>query len=203
MQFKSLLALFSLSQVLSLASAAPPAKLEARADGSGDDFVVEWLTLHNYDRTFTGAGPLSWSGDLAYAAQQWANQCTENPPPADNRNYGFNIGRYTKEQAFDAWKATKDFYPDDLSRPWQQIVWKSTTWLGCGEATCTMEGDMLYTMNVCYYDPGYNGDRATNVRVPSPALSDLDSDESVFVLPGLVVMIWSFANKIVEYYFGQ
>nr|QVT77568.1 pathogenesis-related protein 1 [Moniliophthora roreri] len=164
MQFKSLLAFFSLSQVLSLASAAPPPELKARVDGTGDEFIQEWLKLHNDERNSYNAAPLSWNGDLAYAAQQWAEQCTENPPPADSRNYGFNIGMYTKQQAFDAWKQTKSSYPGDASRPWQQIVWKSTTDLGCGEATCVLEGDMLYTMNACFYNPGYDGNYFANVE---------------------------------------
>nr|QVT77551.1 pathogenesis-related protein 1 [Moniliophthora perniciosa] len=137
MQFKPLLAFISLSQLLSLASAAPAAELEARQSDYWSD-VQEWLSLHNEERQANGVGSLSWDRDLASKAQQVAKQCNvDNPQLYGENGASFNIGRYSKEQAFTDWKNTARSFPDDQSIPWQRIL----------------NFDVLYTVQVCYYDP--------------------------------------------------
>nr|QVT77575.1 pathogenesis-related protein 1 [Moniliophthora perniciosa]QVT77576.1 pathogenesis-related protein 1 [Moniliophthora perniciosa]QVT77579.1 pathogenesis-related protein 1 [Moniliophthora perniciosa] len=177
MQFKPLLAFISLSQLLSLASAAPAAELEAR-QFDPDSFKNKWLELHNNERTTRQLDSLEWDGDLAWKAQQVATQCNvDNPQLWGDNGASFNIGRYTKEQAFAEWTATSGSFPDDRSIPWQRIVANSAQKVGCGEATCVLEGDMAYTVNVCYYDPplsDYYTNAGDNVRVPSLALLNLD-----------------------------
>nr|QVT77549.1 pathogenesis-related protein 1 [Moniliophthora perniciosa] len=136
MQFKPLLAFISLSQLLSLASAAPAAELEARqSDFWGD--IREWLSLHNQERWDNGVGPLTWDYDLAYQAREVAKQCNlDNPQLYGENGASFNMGSYSKEQAFTEWKNTASLSGDE-SIPWQRIL----------------EFDVLYTVQVCYYDP--------------------------------------------------
>lgn len=53
----------------------PPAPAPAPQSGGGNDFVGQSLAAHNNARARHGAGPLSWSDDLAGKAQEWANRC--------------------------------------------------------------------------------------------------------------------------------
>nr|QVT77547.1 pathogenesis-related protein 1 [Moniliophthora perniciosa] len=145
MQFKPLLAFISLSQLLSLASAAPAAELEARQSDYWSD-IREWLSLHNEERRANGVGFLSWDYNLVYQAQEVAKQCNvDNPQLHGENGASFNIGRYSKEQAFTDWKNTASLSGDG-SIPWQRIL----------------EFDVLYTVQVCYYDP-----RLRNLFIPT------------------------------------
>nr|QVT77495.1 pathogenesis-related protein 1 [Moniliophthora perniciosa] len=141
---------------LSLALAAPT----PRADDNSSD---SWLTAHNNERDQHGAGKLEWSSDLASAAQDWANQC--NFQTSDSK-YGENIargsGQFATEDAVNLWlKSKQDYNPQNPdSSSWTQIVWKSTTQLGCAQAKCpTTNGDnqqVEQTFYVCYYNPPGN-----------------------------------------------
>nr|QVT77550.1 pathogenesis-related protein 1 [Moniliophthora perniciosa]QVT77553.1 pathogenesis-related protein 1 [Moniliophthora perniciosa] len=147
MQFKPLLAFISLSQLLSLASAAPAAELEARQSDWSD--IQEWLFLHNEERRANGVGFLSWDYNLVYQAQEVAKQCNvDNPQLHGENGASFNIGRYSKEQAFTDWKNTASLSGDG-SIPWQRIVWPDTWRVGCAQADCQLEFDVLYTVQVC------------------------------------------------------
>lgn len=64
------------SSILTLATAgmatAAPAELEQRPRGN---FKAEMLAAHNFFRGQHGAEPLSWKGNLASKAQDWADTC--------------------------------------------------------------------------------------------------------------------------------
>nr|QVT77486.1 pathogenesis-related protein 1 [Moniliophthora perniciosa] len=149
---------------LSLALAAPT----PRADDSNDS----WLKPHNDERANHGAGNLTWSSDLASAAQDWANQCRFQ---TSDSNYGENVargsGQFAPKDAVNLWLKDKQDYNSQNPSPssWTQIVWKSTTQLGCAQAKCpTTNGDNQQdeqTFYVCYYDPAGNVRGAYNNNV--------------------------------------
>ncbi|KAI3605336.1 pathogenesis-related protein 1 [Moniliophthora roreri] len=153
---------------LSLAWAAP-----ASTTPNSDDFSNSWLNAHNAERAQHGASALTWSKDVASAAQDWANQCNLDTSSA---HYGENIawggGQFTPESAVNLWlDSKKDYNPQNpSSSSWTQIVWKSTNELGCAQAKCSQKNgdnqDDEVTFYVCYYNPPGNvrGQYSANVQ---------------------------------------
>nr|QVT77582.1 pathogenesis-related protein 1 [Moniliophthora perniciosa] len=181
MQFKPLLAFISLSQLLSLASAAPAAELEARQ--GFDDDTWRWLNLHNRVRSRQGVPSLRWSSSLARRAKQVAEQCTQTPQLWGEDGASFNLGMGSIEQAFDDWTDTSASWDSnnvDASLPWRRIIAPNAQLFGCAQAECefgNFGNRRTRTMNACYYNPRLR-DRTriagTIVRVSSLALLNLD-----------------------------
>nr|QVT77581.1 pathogenesis-related protein 1 [Moniliophthora perniciosa] len=177
MQFKPLVAFISLSQLLSLASAAPAAELEARQGFDSDAWT--WLNLHNRVRSRQDVPSLRWNSDLARRADQVAEQCTQTPQLWGEDGASFNLGMGSIERAFDDWTDTSASWDSnnvDASLPWRRIVAQNARNVGCARARCNF-GDRWTTVNVCYYNPRLR-DRTritgTIVGVPSLALLNLD-----------------------------
>jgi uncharacterized protein YkwD len=145
----------------------------------GADIIGSILTIHNRERTAVGVPPLVWNDKLAAGAKNWAEQMVTTAGFAHStccgafKNYGegiagiqnaTNLGIIDGEER---WIAEKNnpgyhggpFYPDPKSTNgapghYTQIVWKSTTEVGCGIAP---PGNALgFMVLVCQYKPPGN-----------------------------------------------
>ncbi|KAJ7233920.1 CAP domain-containing protein [Mycena rebaudengoi] len=125
-----------------------------------------YLDIHNTERSKHGAGPLVWNNTLADAAQTWANKCTATHSGGSLGPFGENLSWGTGGYSIaDALQALIDEASDyDPNHPefshWTQMVWKSSTNLGCAVSTCNnlfdfqKFGATLYY--VCEYWPAGN-----------------------------------------------
>ena len=133
--------------------------------------VEEILALHNKARKQVGVPPLKWSNTLAAFAQEWADHLAESGCKMQHRprsgkwkqQYGENlfmatVGHYDVKDAINAWESEKQYFKERVTRSnfnkvghYTQMVWKSTTHVGCGIATC---GNFIII--VCNYDPPGN-----------------------------------------------
>lgn len=132
--------------------------------------MVGMTAAHNRVRAGLDIAPLEWSQELARFAQKWADRLgrggcdLEHRPRSgpDAQKYGENIFSATGQQADPAmvvneWAAEVSGYDARRNRckgvcgHYTQIVWRATTKVGCGMATC---GDT--EVWVCNYDPPGN-----------------------------------------------
>ncbi len=130
----------------------------------------EALRLHNKARADVGVPALEWSADLAAYAQAWANHlassgCKMQHRPSSGKwaqLYGENIfwgsGKsYTALNASQSWYEEIKYYKpkkDNRSKTghYTQMVWRSTTRVGIGTATCS-NGSTIIVAN---YSPAGN-----------------------------------------------
>jgi uncharacterized protein YkwD len=157
--------------LVALTGSAGPAPTAASAAQQAD-----LRAAHDAHRAKHCAPPLAWSGDVARAAQTWADRlardCSFNH---SGSKYGENLwagsdGAFTTRHVVDSWYAEVAKY--DFKRPgfamqtghFTQVVWVGTARLGCGTATC--KGNRIW---VCNYDPPGNveGQFKQNVLPPT------------------------------------
>ncbi|KAI0335691.1 PR-1-like protein [Cubamyces sp. BRFM 1775] len=121
-----------------------------------------YLDLHNIVRELFHAPPLTWSDDLASKAQSYAARCELKHSDGANGPVGENLVAATG--AFDVKSAVKLFVQDATQftnvpftfSHFTQVIWQSTTQLGCGSALCDNifpDQDGKATYHVCLYDP--------------------------------------------------
>lgn len=132
----------------------------------------EVLSEHNIKRALHEDTPsLTWSDELASYAQAYADEydCSGTLTHSGGA-YGENLALgYSPAKAVDAWYNEIDSY--DFSSPgyssstghFTQLVWKSSTELGCGFKTC---GNEWGTYVICSYNPAGNvlGEFSENVE---------------------------------------
>ncbi|MBF0562966.1 MAG: DUF4189 domain-containing protein [Alphaproteobacteria bacterium] len=126
------------------------------------------VAAHNEARHRYSVPPLTWSADLAAPAQTWADHLKDSLNCAmqhsQSRSYGENL----------AWASGTHLMPEEVVRMWvdeaknydaainmcrsgavcghfTQVVWKTTTQVGCGLAHCGT--DEIW---VCEYSPPGN-----------------------------------------------
>lgn len=132
-------------------------------------------TAHNQWRSKTGVSALKWSDKLAQDAQKWAEHLTENgchpgysggkygeniylAGPAINSDGTIKVEDITEQNVVDSWgNEIRDYDYEDNSCKfvcghYTQIVWKNTTEVGCGMATCEDKSQIW----VCQYTPAGN-----------------------------------------------
>ncbi|KIY66447.1 PR-1-like protein [Cylindrobasidium torrendii FP15055 ss-10] len=132
----------------------PPHTIHARAEPQ------EYLDAHNSVRAQHNAAPLVWDDALAQYAQDYANKCVWQHSGGP---YGENLAAgsepLTAAGAVKMWAdEEKDYDPANPQYShYTQVVWKSTTKLGCGVAKCDniLEG-FTADYYVCSYDPAGN-----------------------------------------------
>ncbi|KAG8776292.1 hypothetical protein FRC12_001001 [Ceratobasidium sp. 428] len=121
----------------------------------------QYLDAHNTERAAHGAKALVWDAGLASSAQAWATQCKFQHSQS-GQNLAAGTGSPSIATMIGWWNAERSDYkgPDDYSH-WTQVVWKSTTKLGCFTATCApgkifdaSYGSSSYL--VCHYSPAGN-----------------------------------------------
>ncbi len=149
--------------------------------------AAELLAEHNAVRARAtptpspALSPLSWGADAAANAQAWASGCTyEHNPNLGSRSLGENVaatappGARTATQVVELWESEKPFYDyatntcdsanaDNTAHTcghYTQLVWRSTTAVGCAKVTCTVRSPFPSFGNwdfwVCDYAPPGN-----------------------------------------------
>jgi pathogenesis-related protein 1 len=155
--------------------------ININAVGQSDTATVtiqQILDAHNAYRNEVGVPALTWSNDLAQFAQSWANElatnrgCVLQHRPNDesdpwNQKYGENIyaagGTDWSPTVLDGiadWGTEKSDFDFDTKEckngavcgHYTQMIWKSTTMVGCGIAKCP-GGNVIV---VCNYNPPGN-----------------------------------------------
>jgi Cysteine-rich secretory protein family/PAN domain len=145
---------------------------------------TDMLAVHNEKRAIHCVPPLTWSAPLAKAAQDYADKCILGTHGSTGENLANFLRTETKNgvetavlpaasnrTAFqDAWYCEGDHYDYDnpqfkggfksgcgpeVTGHFTQIVWKNSTQLGCGRATCDINGKKG-TAWVCRYNPPGN-----------------------------------------------
>jgi pathogenesis-related protein 1 len=130
---------------------------------------------HNQWRSKTGVPTLTWSNDLAVSAQQWADQLAQNGckmkhsttingeniywAGAAYRSDGTSSAQeVTDQNVVDAWGNEVKYYDYEnntchsVCGHYTQVVWQSTTEVGCGMASCSDKAQIW----VCQYNPRGN-----------------------------------------------
>lgn len=133
------------------------------------DFKSDMLSVHNSKRAKHCVPALKWSATLAEGARVWARKC----------KFQHSSGAYGENLAMGAPLSAKGavrLWYDEVSSynyssgafsartgHFTQVIWKSSTQLGCGKAQCG--GQTLY---VCRYSPpgNYSGEFVENVPRP-------------------------------------
>lgn len=115
------------------------------------DEVKTLLTLHNQARSEVGVSGLNWSSDAAIYIQNWVDQLAATSCNLQHRQpnqYGENLFMgstgYGVGDAVKAWESEKKDYngapisPSNFSGigHYTQMVWRSTTKVGCAKASC-------------------------------------------------------------------
>ncbi|RUP50029.1 CAP domain-containing protein [Jimgerdemannia flammicorona] len=121
-----------------------------------NDNITEILKLHNDARAKHQAPAVTWNTTLASFAQEWASKChwqhSDNGKWAENLALGFA----SWDASIGVWYGEQSKY--DYNHPgfststghFTQIVWKSTTEIGCATASCPNIGGTFY---ICEYNP--------------------------------------------------
>lgn len=119
------------------------------------------LNLHNGFRDQHCVPALTWSAELAVAAQKWADECWIGHDKKRG-HIGENIawgGDRSAASSVDAWYKEVDEY--NYAKPgfasstahFTQLVWKETKQIGCGVSKCYLGTVRLW---VCRYGPTGN-----------------------------------------------
>lgn len=131
-----------------------------------------FLYAHNIARETSGVPPLKWDKGLARFADKWAKQRKPDCNMIHSGGpYGENIFWYRQRKMWSPEKVvTKwfeerfNYYPEtntctsgQMCGHYTQIVWRSTTAVGCARVKCNNNRGFLV---VCEYDPcgNYEGE---------------------------------------------
>jgi uncharacterized protein YkwD len=141
----------------------------AAATGTSEALSQVALSTHNALRALHCVPPLQWSARLAAIAQQWADRCVfEHSQSGLGENLAIGTsGAFPAETQIQSWYdeiARYDFANARFTSGtghFTQVVWRSTTEVGCGVASCNGE-DLL----VCNYAPPGNFQGEYDQNVP-------------------------------------
>ncbi|XP_015768112.1 PREDICTED: uncharacterized protein LOC107346798 [Acropora digitifera] len=128
------------------------------------EFHEECLSSHNEYRIRHGAPPLHWSAELAWEAQQWAENLAQTGELRHNEDdtvgenlAGMTGGELSGREAVDMWYEEIENYNFDChgygedTSNFTQVVWVASESLGVGRA---LEGDLCVV--VAFYEPPGN-----------------------------------------------
>jgi pathogenesis-related protein 1 len=163
----------------------PSSVLQLSHAQTSADFQNTILSIHNRERALVGVPALKWNNDLAAAAQPWATHlatlgliCTPNncyiPHDPSRGSVGENIAMSlapTQQQVED-WAYEKHNYHGGPYNPqpsdpvqgvynpaidhYTQMVWRTTTEIGCARANENENGVSGMEFLVCRYTPPGN-----------------------------------------------
>jgi pathogenesis-related protein 1 len=156
---------------------------QSRLDANSQNTIVD---IHNRERAAVGVPPLTWSDSVAAGAQNWADNMlstgvykhsTLEQLNGQGENMVAGMGaNYPLLDMIHGWVNEKQYYhgqpiegtlgaPDATYGHYTQMVWNSTTEIGCGYATNDQS-----TYFVCRYSPAGNilGQTAYGQGAPPP-----------------------------------
>jgi pathogenesis-related protein 1 len=140
----------------------------------------EMLDAHNRWRKTVGVPSLTYSDTLAASAQQWANHLMQSNQcqmeHSTDVNYGENLfwggaiqwsngklelQKVNPNKVVDAWGEERvdydyqsnDCAPDKVCGHYTQVVWRTTSTVGCAVAVCEDTREQVW---VCQYQPPGN-----------------------------------------------
>ncbi|ODV77487.1 the plant PR-1 class of pathogen related protein-like protein, partial [Suhomyces tanzawaensis NRRL Y-17324] len=124
------------------------------------DFAKSILDAHNKVRAQHSAPDLSWDQEVYKYAQAYADKydCSGGLTHSGGK-FGENlaVGYLTGESALEAWYDEGKSYDYSAASTYDhftQVVWKSTTKLGCAYKDCSAQNWGKYV--ICSYDPAGN-----------------------------------------------
>jgi pathogenesis-related protein 1 len=161
-----------------------PSYAQSRLDANSQNAILD---IHNRMRAAVGVPPLTWSDSLAAGAQNWADNMLSTGVYAHStleqlNGQGENMvagmgANYPLLDMIHGWVNEEQNYhgqpiegtlgaPDATYGHYTQMVWSSTTEIGCGYATNDQS-----TYFVCRYSPAGNilGQTAYGQGAPPPA----------------------------------
>ncbi len=132
-------------------------------DSSGE-MAQQWVDAHNKYRKMHGVPNVTWSAEIAKSAEKFAKNCPQEHAETEygeNMSWGHNgesiedvVGRWYKEES--RYDYQKNAYQSNAGH-FSQLVWKSTTEIGCAVQTnCKYKGNTYPKMYVCRYNPAGN-----------------------------------------------
>ncbi|KAG0275787.1 hypothetical protein BGZ96_003619 [Linnemannia gamsii] len=138
----------------------------AKSDLSPDEQNII-LDTHNAYRALHGSPPLTWNAEAADFGNNWIQACQFKH---SDGNYGENLayGYDDFKSAIDAWYNEVSEYNynnpgfSSATGHFTQVVWKSTSSVGCAKKDCS---GSIRTIYICNYDPpgNYQGQFEENV----------------------------------------
>ncbi|KAF2766028.1 PR-1-like protein [Teratosphaeria nubilosa] len=158
---------------------------------SGQAFQSAVLNSTNYYRAQHQAKALTWNSDLASFAANYSSGCIwrhSGGPYGENLAEGYpNVAT-----AIDAWANEEEHYNyekpkfSEKTGHFTQLVWQSTTSVGCGFVKCDNSGTNgakgMYL--VCEYEPRGNVKGQYRTEVQKPGESS-DGEPRLGAAPGL------------------
>ena len=155
--------------VLGLALIVSGSRPSAAQNKQLSTFEVQILAEHNNVRQKYTVQLMSWDDSLAALAQEWANKIAADgvlPPPHREGPYGENFswgtaGALDPKGVLERWgnegqnydRTTNTCAPGKTCVHFTQVVWSTTTRVGCGKARST-DGQTDFV--VCNYSPSGN-----------------------------------------------
>jgi pathogenesis-related protein 1 len=143
------------------------------------------LTAHNGYRAKHCVPDLNWSAELAASAQQWASGCKYGHSGTSGENIAWSRPTLSPTKPVDSWYSEITQY--DFNNPigsyktgkvlhFTQVVWRGSSQLGCGVATCPAPApdgaNSGWGFMVCRYAPpgNFNGENpgVLDANVPPP-----------------------------------
>jgi len=154
----------------------------SHACANGSDVVDQntkrqFLKAHNSARKAVGVPLLKWHKGLAEISQNWSRQLAQKCGALEHSKNGVgeNLAAYwggAPRSGIDItnmWVNEKQWYdyktnsckPGKVCGHYLQVIWKSTSLVGCGSAYCTMPSGAKKTYWTCSYrSPGnYRGQK--------------------------------------------
>jgi uncharacterized protein YkwD len=135
--------------------------------------IDQYLSAHNAFRAKHGANPLTWNNTLASYAQKWVDACNfEHSDGPYGENLAAGTGDFGIDAAIKLWTDEASQYDPNNPQPshFTQVVWKSSTQVGCAVYACNGIFDASFGIAqyyTCEYSPpgNYIGEFAQNVQV--------------------------------------
>ncbi len=155
------------STAATTSSTAAAATSSSSSSSSLSSFQQTMLDTHNAKRALHQASDLTWDSTLESYAQDYADKydCSGTLTHSGGP-YGENLAvGYSAEGAVEAWYDEGNDYDYSSCSTYDhftQVVWKSTTKVGCGLKEC---GGSVGDYIICSYDPAgnYVGECSENV----------------------------------------
>lgn len=166
------------SSTAAASSSSAPSSTDSGSTGVPSTYAQKVLLSHNVHRANHSASNLAWSDSLASSAQTIAESCVyAHNTAVDGGGYGQNIAAGVPADNITA-VITDLFYNGEVewfaglyqqAQPsmvnfehwghFSQVVWKSTTQVGCATVDCSAQGlanvgsDVAPMFTVCNYGP--------------------------------------------------